>query len=192
MLSTNIINPFPCLSVENLVIRAIQTSDIDGIVHYFQENRFYLAPWEPIRPDLFFTAQGWEKKLIQLTELQRYGLSYYFLIFEQGCNDVAGVITYNNIIQFPFHSCHLGYSLAQGAQGKGIMRRAVKETNSWLFECLNLHRIMASYMPRNKRSAAVLRAVGFIKEGKAKDYLLINGKWEDHILSSVINPKWHA
>lgn len=128
--------------------------------------------------------------MVQLIELQRYGLSYYFLIFEKGNNNVLGVISYNNIIQNPFYSCHLGYSLAKEEQGKGIMRRAIKKTNRWLFEHINMHRIMASYMPRNKRSEAVLEALGFVKEGKAKKYLLINGKWEDHILTSLINAKW--
>jgi ribosomal-protein-alanine N-acetyltransferase len=55
-----------------------------------------------------------------------------------------------------------------------------------------MHRIMASYMPRNARSEAVLERLGFQKEGFAKDYLLINGKWEDHNLTSLVNPDWTA
>ncbi len=29
--------------------------------------------------------------------------------------------------------------------------------------------------------------LGFVKEGIARDYLCINGKWEDHVLTSLIN-----
>jgi ribosomal-protein-alanine N-acetyltransferase len=54
----------------------------------------------------------------------------------------------------------------------------------------NMHRIAASYMPRNVRSEAVLNAMGFTREGFAKDYLLIDDKWEDHVLTSLINPNW--
>ncbi|MCA2465422.1 30S ribosomal protein S5 alanine N-acetyltransferase, partial [Vibrio alginolyticus] len=32
--------------------------------------------------------------------------------------------------------------------------------------------------------------VGFSKEGYAKDYLLINGEWQDHVLTSLTNPHW--
>ncbi len=53
-----------------------------------------------------------------------------------------------------------------------------------------MHRIAASYMPHNKRSEAVLKHMGFEREGFAKDYLLINGKWEDHILTALHNPNW--
>ncbi|KXF82200.1 ribosomal protein S5-alanine N-acetyltransferase [Enterovibrio coralii] len=189
-MSVEIINPFPSLSVDNLEIRAVQKGDVAKVVRYFQKNRTYLTPWEPSRPEGFFTFEGWERRVIQLTELQRHGLSYYFLIFESGSDEVQGVITYSNIMQYPFHACTVGYSLAEDAQGRGIMRRALKAANQWLFDNLNLHRIMASYMPRNQRSAAVLHSVGFEKEGEAKDYLLINGKWEDHILTSLINTKW--
>jgi len=34
----------------------------------------------------------------------------------------------------------------------------------------------------------VLRRCGFQVEGLAPAYLLINGKWEDHVLTSIINP----
>ncbi len=186
----NNITPFPSLFAENLIIRGIEQGDLDVVLHYFQKNRAYLTPWEPLKTENFFSREGWEKRLIPLLELQRHGLSYYFLIFEQGSEDVVGVISYNNILQYPFHSSQVGYSLAQNAQGRGIMRRALKKTNAWIFEHLKLHRIMASYMPRNKRSAGVLKAAGFKTEGKAKDYLLINGRWEDHILTSLINDVW--
>jgi len=50
--------------------------------------------------------------------------------------------------------------------------------------------VMAGYVPRNRRSAAVLRRAGFTVEGYARDYLLINGHWEDHILTAITNPDW--
>lgn len=32
--------------------------------------------------------------------------------------------------------------------------------------------------------------LGFKVEGYAYDYLLINGRWEDHVLTSLTNPAW--
>lgn len=49
---------------------------------------------------------------------------------------------------------------------------------------------MANYMPHNQRSGNLLRRLGFVVEGYARDYLLINGRWEDHIQTSLINPNW--
>ena len=56
------------------------------------------------------------------------------------------------------------------------------------FSELELNRIMANYMPRNNRSKRLLASLGFKEEGIAERYLLINGIWEDHVLTSLLNP----
>ena len=48
---------------------------------------------------------------------------------------------------------------------------------------------MANYMPTNEASGKVLKRLGFTVEGYARDYLCLNGKWEDHILTSLTNPE---
>ena len=68
------------------------------------------------------------------------------------------------------------------------MMEILKATTGYMFEVIGLHRIMANYMPENKRSAAVLHRLGFEREGLAKSYLKINGQWRDHVLTSKLNP----
>lgn len=43
-----------------------------------------------------------------------------------------------------------------------------------------------------ERSARLLHKLGFVIEGHAKKYLLINGQWEDYILTSLTNENWIA
>jgi ribosomal-protein-alanine N-acetyltransferase len=57
-----------------------------------------------------------------------------------------------------------------------------------MFNQLQLHRVMATYMTANQRSAALLKRLGFEKEGYAKSYMNISGTWEDHILTALVNP----
>ena len=51
---------------------------------------------------------------------------------------------------------------------------------------------MANFVPRNVRSALLLSGLGFTIEGFAKDYLCIAGRWEDHLLTSVLRKDWHG
>lgn len=67
------------------------------------------------------------------------------------------------------------------------MFEALNLTNVYVFGELGLHRIQAAYLPHNERSGALLDRLGFEKEGFARRYLKINGVWEDHILTSLIN-----
>ncbi|HHF3131784.1 TPA: ribosomal protein S5-alanine N-acetyltransferase [Vibrio diabolicus] len=174
----------------DLLLRTAEIGDADMIAEYFQGNREYLKPFEPKREEAFFSVNGWLQKLIKLNELHRMGLGYYCLLVRASSGEMLGTISFSNLSRFPFYSCNVGYSLAEKAQGHGYMRRGLTMACDYMFNVQKLHRIQAGYMPHNKRSEAVLEHVGFNREGYAKDYLLINGEWQDHVLTSLINPNW--
>ncbi|MFH4784303.1 ribosomal protein S5-alanine N-acetyltransferase [Vibrio diabolicus] len=174
----------------DLLLRTAEIGDADMIAEYFQANREYLKPFEPKREEAFFSVNGWLQKLIKLNELHRMGLGYYCLLVRASSGEMLGTISFSNLSRFPFYSCNVGYSLSEKAQGHGYMRRGLTMACDYMFNVQKLHRIQAGYMPHNKRSEAVLEHVGFNREGYAKDYLLINGEWQDHVLTSLINPNW--
>ncbi|MBS9962041.1 ribosomal protein S5-alanine N-acetyltransferase [Vibrio alginolyticus] len=174
----------------DLLLRTAEIGDADMIAEYFQANREYLKPFEPKREEAFFSVNGWLQKLIKLNELHRMGLGYYCLLVRASSGEMLGTISFSSLSRFLFYSCNVGYSLAEKAQGHGYMRRGLTMACDYMFNVQKLHRIQAGYMPHNKRSESVLEHVGFNREGYAKDYLLINGEWQDHVLTSLINPNW--
>ncbi|NOI13147.1 ribosomal protein S5-alanine N-acetyltransferase [Vibrio hepatarius] len=175
---------------DDIILRTAEPTDGKLISDYFIANRDFLREWEPKREDAFFSETGWTQRLIKLNELHRMGLGYYLIILDSDSGEMLGTISFSNISRFPFHACNVGYSLSQTAQGRGVMTRALRMAVEYMFDIQNLHRIMAGYMPRNKRSESVLKRLEFTQEGLAKDYLLINGKWEDHVLTSLTNANW--
>jgi ribosomal-protein-alanine N-acetyltransferase len=46
---------------------------------------------------------------------------------------------------------------------------------------------MANYVPTNERSGRLLRRLGFVVEGYARDYLFIGGRFQDHVLTALTN-----
>ncbi|EKO3442210.1 30S ribosomal protein S5 alanine N-acetyltransferase [Vibrio fluvialis] len=173
-----------------IILRTAEFDDAARISNYFTVNRDYLKPWEPKREEAFFSELGWQQRLIKLSELHKMSLGFYLLIIDADSDEMLGTISFSNISRFPFYACNVGYSLAEQAQGKQIMTRALKMACDYMFNEQNLHRVMASYMPHNKRSEAVLQRLGFVHEGQVKDYLLIDGQWQDHNLTSLVNPNW--
>ena len=54
------------------------------------------------------------------------------------------------------------------------------------FVTLRLHRLEAACIPTNVASIALLEKSGFAREGYARQYLCINGMWQDHLLYARI------
>ena len=105
-------------------------------------------------------------------------------------NQIIGFVNFNNIVRRVAQYCNIGYSLAADKQGQGFMEEALRHSIKYSFQVMNLHRVMANYMPHNVRSGNVLKRLGFTAEGFARDYLFINGRWEDHVLTSLTNDNW--
>jgi len=102
--------------------------------------------------------------------------------------DADAECNFTNVVRGPFQACTLGFSVARMREGRGLMTTVVRTGVGIMFEDYGLHRIMANHMPRNERSRRVLERCGFVREGYAKAYLKIAGRWEDHVLTALVNP----
>lgn len=157
---------------------------------YFERNREHLAQWDPPRPDTFYTEAFWRERLLRDHDdfAADRGLRLAMQWREEPDGDVIGVCNFNQFVRGAFQAATLGYSLDQRAVGAGIMFEALEAAVAYMFNTLHFHRIMANYLPRNERSGRLLRRLGFVVEGYARDYLFIDGAWRDHILTALTNP----
>jgi len=179
------------LETRRLVVRHARLSDVPGVVRYLRENRRFLEPWEPLRSEPYFTETFWRIRLPQdLREYEQDRALRLFLFPREAPGEVAGAANFTNIVRGTFQACYLGYALAEKYVGRGFMTEALQAALEHVFGVMRLHRVMANHLPENHRSAAVLRRLGFLVEGVARDYLLIAGRWRDHVLTSRIAPHW--
>ncbi|MBN9011253.1 MAG: GNAT family N-acetyltransferase, partial [Rhizobiales bacterium] len=80
----------------------------------------------------------------------------------------------------------LGYWMGAPYAGKGFMSAAVRGLLGFAFDSLNLNRVEAACLPHNAPSIALLEKVGFTREGYARKYLCIDGRWQDHLLFGIV------
>ena len=181
------------IETARLVIRVPDVADVPRIIDYYRENLEYLRPFSPtFEPEMFDDA-AWHEQVGQRRRELTYGESFRAFIFgRDDAQPIFGNINLTQVSRGAFHSCVLGYNLAEAAQGRGYMTEAVLGVVGFAFGEWGLHRVAANYMPRNERSAAVLKRCGFRVEGLAPAYLLINGRWEDHVLTAITNEDWKA
>ena len=170
----------------------IPTADMAAqALRFRQENREHLAPWSPPTTPDFFTERYWAARLRSAADEYRAQQAARFVLFLKGRQDgpIIGEMNFTSIVKGAFLACYLGYAIDAQYEGKGLMSEALRAGIVHVFEVLRLHRIMAHYMPTNVRSARLLRKLGFTVEGYARDYLFLAGAWQDHVLTSLTNPK---
>ncbi|MGL4858786.1 MAG: ribosomal protein S5-alanine N-acetyltransferase [Enterobacteriaceae bacterium] len=180
------------LRTDRLLVRLAHERDAYRLADYYAENREFLRPWEPERDDSYRFPSGWQARLGIIDKLQRQKEAFYFLLLDPDETEVIGVANFSNVMRGIFHACYLGYSVGEKWQGQGLMYEAVQAAIRYMFQREKMHRIMANYMPHNQRSGHLLKKLGFDQEGYARKYLFINGTWQDHILTSLINEQWQV
>jgi [ribosomal protein S5]-alanine N-acetyltransferase len=177
------------IETERLTVRLPQAADVPGIVSYYGNNRDHLQPFSPTFAPDFLDETMWQEQVRMRTHEHAAGESFRAFVFLSSNPDgIVGNLNLTQVHRGALQSCVLGYNLARDQQGKGYMTEAVNGAVAFAFEKWRLHRVTANHMPRNDRSAAVLRRCGFQVEGLAPAYLLINGRWEDHVLTAIVNP----
>lgn len=153
-------------------IDRVSCLDRAELVQANQENRAYHAPW--VQP--FADAAGFDAWLLaSLT-----GPHVRMLVRAQDGGRIVGVVNLNEIAGGSFCSACLGYYGMAWCAGSGMMTEAVRLAVAFAFAGLGLHRVEANIQPGNVRSIALVRRLGFAKEGVSPRYLRIGGVWRDH------------
>ena len=161
-------------------IRPLAVTDARTLAQLYAENRDFLAPLEPLRPDAFYTFEGQRRHIALLTDRRASGTAYPFVIVADG--HVVGAINLSNVVRGAFQSCNVGYWVAQEHNGQGHATSALSLVCERAFGELGLHRVEAGTLLHNVASQRVIEKNGFTRIGIAPRYLQIAGEWADHVL----------
>ena len=84
----------------------------------------------------------------------------------------------------------IGYWLTKNAQGKGIITSSCRKLLTYGFQDLGLRRIEIKAAVENIRSQAIPENLNFKKEGILRQAELVNNKFLDIYLYSILNEEW--
>lgn len=175
---------FPVLTDAVLCLRLPAVSDYGAWVSERSESRAFLRPWEPTWSADDLTRAAFKRRVRRVQRDAAEQSGFAFLIFRRDDEALLGGVTLSNIRRGVAQSASLGYWMSVRHAGHGYMRRAVDLVLDFAFGELRLHRVEAACIPGNERSLGLLEKAGFVREGYARRYLLIDGRWQDHVLLS--------
>ncbi|MFQ3559571.1 GNAT family protein [Streptomyces gramineus] len=162
-----------------VILRPIAVGDAKPLSAAYAGNRKHLEPWEPLRPDSFFTVEGQTERIDGLLRQAADGIMVPWVMEAAPGRGIVGAITLSGISLGPFCSAYVGYWVAGDQQGRGLASAALERVCEIARDDLGLHRIEASTLIDNTTSQRVLKKCGFETIGDAPHYLHINGEWRD-------------
>jgi ribosomal-protein-alanine N-acetyltransferase len=180
--SVSLTEQLPALIGDSVMLRAPQMSDHAEWSALRELSRNFLTPWEPIWPADDLTRAAFRRRIRRYAEDQRSDLAYPFFIFRNTDNALVGGLTLANVRRGCAQAGSLGYWMGAPYAGQGNMTAAVNTVLPFAFGTLRLHRVEAACIPANGASIRLLEKNGFQREGFARQYLCINGVWQDHLL----------
>jgi ribosomal-protein-alanine N-acetyltransferase len=179
--------PMPTIEGDGVYLRAPQMSDYSEWTTLREASRAFLTPWEPTWPGDDLSRSAFRRRLRRYAEDQRSDTSYAFFLFRKSDEALVGGLTLANIRRGVAQAGSLGYWIGEPFARRGLMTGAVRALVPFSFGSLRLHRLEAACIPSNAASIRLLEKTGFMHEGYAREYLCINGLWQDHLLFGRLN-----
>ncbi|WP_205475092.1 GNAT family N-acetyltransferase [Nocardioides sp. SYSU D00038] len=152
---------------------------VDALAAAYARNREHLAPWDPDRPDSFFTVDGQAEAVGAQLQATALGQAFSWVV-EHG-DLVVGRVTINNVVRAVLQSGNVGYWIDAEHTGRGLATAAVEHAAAGALAA-GLHRLEAGTLVHNVASQGVLRRTGFERIGLARNFLFVAGQWRDHVL----------
>ncbi|WP_166000656.1 GNAT family N-acetyltransferase [Bacillus sp. Cs-700] len=123
-------------------------------------------------------------------ELIQEGLEYPLTIVTKNENQIIGTITLR--IDKNNNKGELGYWIGRDFWGNGFATEAVNRMIEFGFKHLDLNKVWASAISRNKASIIVLEKAGLQKEGRLKQNRLLHNKYEDVDIYGLLKTEYNS
>jgi ribosomal-protein-alanine N-acetyltransferase len=176
---------------ERVFLRPPDRGDYEEWASLRARSRSFLTPWEPSWPSDALSRGSFRARLARYADDWRTDQGYNFFVFRED-ESLAGGIGLSNVRRGVAETASLGYWIGEPHARQGYMSAALPLVLDFAFGRLHLHRVEAACLPSNVPSRALLKKTGFRQEGLARQYLCIQGKWQDHVLFAILREDWNG
>lgn len=171
---------------QDIELQLFQLHHADEIFRLIDQNRFHLRRWLPWVDAMDSPVQYhsiipmWLK---QFADNQGFNLGIRY----RGI--LVGAIGLHQI-DWRNGQTTIGYYLAEGYQGNGIMTRAVQALLNYVFVDIKLNRVEIRCGVGNYKSRAIPERLGFSQDGIVRDGENLYGHFHDLIIYSMLAREW--
>lgn len=195
--------PIPRLQGDSIVLRPCIPDDFEAIKTYRQELEGcrYIRPPESDKKIQEIVEQHCSPWKLEVGRWNGLILSWNGESSWKGENSFNGKSSPNGeskaigeivfkIEDWDNQRAEIGYRVSADCAGKGVCSQAVKLIVTYLFEQIELHKIVAKCDPRNIASFKIMEKIGMEREGYFKEHYLNGDEWTDQLDYGLLRKDW--
>ena len=169
-----------------IYLRPLRQSDWRDWAALREESREFLVPWEPTWSYDALSRGAFRRRVRAYDREWQQGTGYSLMLVRRDDEALLGGMTLTNLRRGVSQCASLGYWIGAHHARQSYMTEGIGGLLAFCFEDLGLHRVEAACLPGNAASKALLTRAGFREEGYAREYLRINGTWQNHLLFAIL------
>lgn len=175
----------PSLETSRLVLRSLEERDLPALQAIFGDPEV-LRYWggDPT-PD----PASARNLLAQIHRGFAHQDLFQWGIARRADDRVVGTCTLTRI-DTRNRRAEVGFALGREHWGHGYVAEAMATLLRFAFLDLDLLRLEADADPRNARSIAVLKRLGFRREGHLRERWLVGGETQDSVIHGLLRREW--
>ena len=171
---------------DGLELRSFRKEDAESLFAVVHGSRQHLNPWlnwvsKTTKPE--HSLEFIEQSILKLEEQEELALA--ICLGDQIIGSV-GMLDWKHDIRI----AQIGYWLAKGYEGNGIVHNSLVCFINFLFSNIGLNKLEIRFVAANKRSANVATKLGFKIEGVIRQTYLRNGHLEDVVVMGMLKDEW--
>jgi ribosomal-protein-serine acetyltransferase len=171
---------------DGIHLQIMEERHAEAIFSVVDANREHLRPWLPWVDKTHsseYTRQFIREALEQFARNEGFSAA----IWAHG--EIAGAIGFHNV-NWLNRNVEMGYWLASGFQGHGIVTDACRALIDYAFTEWELNRVEIRCATGNSRSAAVPKRLGFTLEGTLRQAQWVSDKFYNLFVFGMLVGEW--
>jgi len=171
---------------EDLRLELLEESHIKELFDLTNTNRKYLRewlPWVDSTRNINDTAEFVKTSVSRNNKKNGFEL---VIKYQERIAGILGLLYIDHLNK----NTEIGYWLAESFTGKGIMTESCKALTDRCLKEMNLNRVSIRCAAENYISQGIPKRLNFKKEGVLRENGFLNGKFEDHIVYSMLKSEW--
>lgn len=168
-------------------LKPLEMADAEEMFYLTVQNRFHLKKWIPWLEGIREVADS-ARFIAAAIEQAKRNQGYHFGIWYKG--KLAGTVGVHGI-NWANRKTTIGYWLAEGFQGKGLMTEAVAAyLDHFIFGAWKLNRCEIAAATGNVKSRAIPERLGFQLEGIIRSNEYLYDHYVDHAVYGLLAEEW--